>query len=121
MNIFESAKRVVIWLGDSNAENDIECQEFTIYSRIRPVPLTSTQATDPTFRAPGAELLASIKHLFCRPWFTGAWVQQVSAACPGTIAICGQYMVSFDEIFVVAWLLEGYTNSSSWTPKQGVE
>lgn len=92
-NIYQSAKRVVVWLGLHHEDSEL-AMEGTQYLRHA----ENRQAITRHDHGPECihkleRLTLSLEALFQRPWFTRSWVRQEVAAAKAVIVKCG-----FDEV-----------------------
>ncbi|KAL7913765.1 heterokaryon incompatibility domain-containing protein [Trichoderma velutinum] len=92
--IYQGARRVVVYLGQSADDSDEAMQS------IREIDEPSDYGAGPSWgtMSKGPSNIESIRALFKRPWFHRVWVLQEIAFAKDAIFVCGQYEVNWDSI-----------------------
>jgi hypothetical protein len=98
-SIFESAQRVVIWLGNRSKDSDLAMDTMAGLKDISDFEHITEQA----WRA--------IESLFSRPWFSRIWVLQEFKRGRNPVILCGKKSFSWDKIgeaICGLWTTSGY-------------
>ncbi|OWY43389.1 HET-like protein [Alternaria alternata] len=133
-DIYQSARRVVIWLGEACKNSDmamnfaadldisISLEEFAhskwTSSQHSSQPRNTYLLNEANPSDDRRELIQSLCSLVQRPWTRRAWVQQEAALCKDTVVMCGSCSIPWDHFFAISWML---TAPNTWQIPEWIE
>ena len=132
-SIYSAAKRVVIWLGDTDHTSHQAltfipilyynmCLHFESQG-IRFIKSTADgirlEGTEFTFPGVESSLWTALDHLLNREWFQRVWVAQEATANPETIVCCGKDQIAWSILTNLFHLLDTQTGATRLLTRRG--
>jgi hypothetical protein len=97
--IYRAAKRVNIWLGDSD---DDTATVFDLFSRV----FYSAVGPGDAQLESGPSIRMSINNFLSRPWFARRWVLQEAVLNPCTLVHCGTFLIPWSHLCEAIYILD---------------
>jgi hypothetical protein len=115
LDIYKSANRVIVWLGEGTEDSDKAMNFMNQYSTASNLDKESHDSMN-AFLAKHdqfeEEWLALAQGILVRPWWSRVWIVQEVVAAKTTIIVCGKYTVDWRVLINFEWIANNYHSAT---------